>query len=57
MASLQIEEITELFKKSGQEKIVYIYDRGYPSIDFMQNHQELDVDFVMRIQRGGYKKI
>jgi hypothetical protein len=57
MAESQIEEITELFKKLGQEKIVYIYDRGYPSTDFMETHKKLDVDFVMRMQRGGYKKI
>ncbi len=36
---------------------VYIYDRGYPSLKFIGQHQDLKVDFIFRLQRGTYKAL
>lgn len=57
LAHEQILEVTNRMRSWQQEKLLYIFDRGYPSKLFIDQFLELGVDFVFRIPRGFNKKI
>ena len=39
-------------KALNQDKLLFIYDRGYPSTKFINQHVELGVDFVFRLPKN-----
>jgi hypothetical protein len=57
MAEEQIVEVVTKMKSLGHKDLLFIYDRGYPSLKFMQQHRDLNVDFIFRLQRGMYKEL
>lgn len=57
MAEEQIIEVVTKMKSLGHKDLLFIYDRGYPSLKFMQQHRDLNVDFIFRLQRGMYKEL
>lgn len=57
LAEEQLPEVVNKLRSLGQEQILFVYDRGYPSYQFIEQHNELIVDYIFRLQRGMYKKI
>lgn len=57
MAEEQLPEVVEKLRALKQEKFLFIYDRGYPSLKFIEQHNALSVDFIFRLQRGMYKAL
>lgn len=57
LAREQLPEVVHDMRELNQDKLLFIYDRGYPSFEYIQQHRELGVDFIFRISRGCYKKI
>jgi hypothetical protein len=57
LAEEQLPEVVNKMRLLGQEKLLFIYDRGYPSAKYIGQHIELGVDFVFRLQRNSYKHI
>ena len=57
MAGSQLGLVVEKMREVGQEKLLFIYDRGYPSKDFFSLHHQLKVDFVFRVPRGFNKAL
>lgn len=57
LAEEQLPEVTHHLRKLGHKKMLYVYDRGYPSLKYIEQHNELNVDFVFRLQKGMYKKL
>lgn len=49
LAEEQLSEVTKLLRGFGEEKMVYVYDRGYTSFNFIKQHIELGVDFLFRL--------
>jgi hypothetical protein len=52
LAKNQIEAVTKLFKDFDQEKILFIFDRGYISYDWIKMLLSLGADFVFRVPRN-----
>ena len=57
LAQEQLPEVVNKLRSLGQEQFLFVYDRGYPSYRFIEQHNELKVDYVFRLQKGAYKKI
>lgn len=57
LAEEQLPEVVAEMKALKQEQLLFVYDRGYPSLKFFKQHDELKVDFVFRIPRASYKKL
>jgi len=57
LAEEQLPEVTHRLRALGQQHLLYVYDRGYPSLKFIAQHQSLEVDFIFRLQRGTYKAL
>lgn len=57
MAEAQLRLIVEKMKSLGQGKLLFIYDRGYPSKAFFSLHRELGVDFLFRMPSSFNKEI
>ena len=57
IAKDQLPEVVTQMRGLNQNKMLFIYDRGYPSQEFMNQHKNLSVDFLFRLQRKSYKKI
>lgn len=57
MAEGQLRVVVAKMKSWCPEKLLFIYDRGYPSKQFILSHIELDADFVFRIPSGFNKQI
>ncbi len=57
MAENQLRWIVEKMRAWGQEKLLFIYDRGYPSKAFFRLHKRLGVDFLFRMPSGFNKQI
>lgn len=57
LAEEQLPEVVHQFRAMGQEKLLFIYDRGYPSLKFIKQHKALKVDFLFRLQKGSYKAV
>jgi hypothetical protein len=52
LAQEQLEEVTTKMKSLGQNKLIFVYDRGYPSDSFINKHVALGVDFVFRLPKN-----
>lgn len=57
MAEGQLQVVAEKMRSWGQNKLLFVYDRGYPSKQFVLSHLILKVDFVFRIPAGFNKQI
>src|SRR3990167_6276156 len=57
MAEGQLQLVAEKMRSWGQDKLLFVYDRGYPSKQFVLSHFILKVDFVFRIPAGFNKQI
>jgi hypothetical protein len=57
LAEDQLIEVTKKMRGLNQDKMLFVYDRGYPSLKFMKQHADLGVDFLFRGQEGSYKGI
>ena len=57
MAEGQLQLVAEKMRFWGQDKLLFIYDRGYPSKQFVLSHLLLKVGFVFRIPVGFNKQI
>lgn len=51
LAKEKLPELTKQMKALGQNRQLYIYDRGFRSYQFMQQHRELGVDFLIRMSK------
>lgn len=54
LAEEQLIEVTSMMRSLKQDKLLFIYDRGYPSVKFIRQHQQLGVDFIFRMQEKAY---
>lgn len=52
LAEEQLTEVVHKMRALGQEKMLFVYDRGYPSEKFINQHIELGVDFIFRVPRN-----
>jgi hypothetical protein len=52
LAKEHIEGLGELGLELGDRKPLVIFDRGYPSKDFIKYLQDKEITYVMRVQRG-----
>lgn len=57
LAEAQLPEVVNKLRSIGQEQFLFVYDRGYPSYRFIQQHNELNVDYIFRLQKGTYKTL
>jgi hypothetical protein len=57
LAEAQLPEVIAKLRSLGQEQFLFVYDRGYPSYKFIEQHNKLKVDYIFRLQRGTYKKL
>jgi hypothetical protein len=57
LAAEQLEEIVPCLKRLGQEKPLFIYDRGYPSEAFIDQHIRLGADFLFRLPKNFNKAV
>lgn len=57
MAQEQLPEVVSQMRTLGQKRLLFVYDRGYPSAKFIQQHCDLEVDFVFRAQERAYTAI
>jgi hypothetical protein len=57
MAEGQLKLVAEKMQSWGQDKLLFVYDRGYPSKQFVLPHLVLKVDFVFRLPAGFNKQI
>jgi len=57
MAEGQLKLVAEKMRSWGQERLLFVYDRGYPSKQFVLSHLILKVDFVFRVPVGFNKEI
>lgn len=51
IAAQQLNEVVSTMKKLGQKALLFVYDRGYPSERFIDEHIKLGVDFLFRLPR------
>jgi hypothetical protein len=56
-AEIQLPEIVHSMRDLKQEKLLFIYDRGYTSLKFIKQHNSLEVDFIFRLQGRCYLKL
>jgi len=52
LAEEQLTEVVRKMRALGQKDILFVYDRGYPSEKFINQHIELGVDFIFRLPRN-----
>lgn len=52
LAREQLNEVVEKMGKLGQTKLLFVYDRGYPSEEFINQHLKLNVDFIFRVPKN-----
>jgi len=57
LAKEQLNEVVSLMRKYSQKKMLFVYDRGYPSQEFIQQHLDLGVDFLFRLPRNFNREI
>lgn len=57
LAKEQLVEVVRLMKSFGQENLLFVYDRGYPSEEFINLHIELGVGFIFRVPKNFNKAI
>ena len=51
LAAQKLPELTEQMRSFGQEKLLYIYDRGFRSYKFIKQHEDLKVDYLLRVPK------
>ncbi|MCC2667357.1 MAG: hypothetical protein K0S63_1273 [Gammaproteobacteria bacterium] len=54
LAQEQLPEVVSQMRSLKQDKLLFIYDRGYPSLQFIRQHQALKADFIFRVQERHY---
>lgn len=52
LAEEQLEEVVIKMRELGQSKLLFVYDRGYRSERFFDQHIRLKVDFLFRLPRN-----
>lgn len=57
LAKEQLPEVVTQMRSLNQDKLLFIYDRGYPSFQFIQQHRDLEIDFIFRGQERAYTKL
>jgi hypothetical protein len=57
LAQEQLPEVVNQMRLLKQEQLLFIYDRGYPSLKFIKQHKELKSDFIFRMQERAYIKL
>lgn len=57
LASDQLEELVPRMRSLGQSKLLFVYDRGYPSEKFIDQHIRLNVDFLFRLPKDFNKAV
>jgi hypothetical protein len=57
LAKNNLEALAGLEQGFGKRKALVIFDRGYPSKDFINYLQEKDIKYVMRVQKGFNRRI
>lgn len=57
LAKEQLIEVVQKMRNFGQKNLLFVYDRGYPSEQFINQHIELGVDFIFRVPRNFNKSI
>ncbi len=57
MAEGQLQLVAEKMRSWGQDKLLFVYDRGYPSKQLVLSHLILNVDFVFRLPAGFNKQV
>jgi hypothetical protein len=57
LAEAQLPEVVNKLRSLRQEQFLFVYDRGYPSYQFIKQHNELKADYIFRLQKGTYKKL
>lgn len=57
LAKEQLTEVVQKMRSLGQKKLLFVYDRGYPSEEFINQHIELGVDFIFRVPRNFNKAV
>lgn len=57
MGQQMLPELVRKMRSYGEEKQIYVYDRGYPSHAFAQQHENLGVKFLFRVQKRYCYKI
>lgn len=51
LAEEQLEELVPRMRGLKQSKLLFVYDRGYPSERFIDQHVRLEVDFLFRLPK------
>jgi len=51
IASKQLGEVVEKMRNLKQKRLIFVYDRGYPSERFIDQHIELGVGFLFRLPK------
>ncbi|MCT4697171.1 IS4 family transposase [Candidatus Cardinium sp. TP] len=57
LAASKLPEVIEQMRALNQDKLLFIYDRGYTSVKFIKQHNDSKVDFIFRVQGNSYKKL
>lgn len=57
LAEEQLPEVVNKMRQLNQEKLLFVCDRGYPSMKFIEQHYSLRADFIFRLQTGMYKEL
>ncbi|CAH2559787.1 IS4 family transposase [Cardinium endosymbiont of Oedothorax gibbosus] len=57
MAEEQLPEVINQLRSLEQEKLLFIYDRGYISIKFIEQHNACQTDFIFRVQEKNYTNL
>lgn len=57
LAKEQLVEVVKKMREFGQKKLLFVYDRGYPSEEFINQHVEFGVDFIFRVPKNFTKTI
>jgi hypothetical protein len=52
LAKDNLEALAELGQRFGKRKGIVVFDRGYPSKDFIKYLQDKEITYVMRVQEG-----
>lgn len=52
LAKEQLVEVVRRMRRDSQGHLLFVYDRGYPSEEFINQHVELGVDFIFRVPRN-----
>jgi len=57
LAQEQLEELVPRMRTLGQSNMLFVYDRGYPSERFIDQHIRLNVDFLFRLPKDFNKAV